>query len=60
MQGAEQEIMHQAAVPEPDFVFGGVHIDIHSAWRQFQIKHIGWMTAMIQHISIGLFDRMGD
>ena len=52
--------MYQAAVPEPDFVFGGMYIDVHSAWRQFQIKHIGGMTAMKQHIPIGLPDRMGD
>ena len=59
MQGTEQKIMHQPAVTESNFVLGGMDIHINQCGVQFQIQYKGRVPAVVEHITVGLFDGMG-
>ena len=54
VQGTEDEIMHQPAIAETDFVLGGVNIHVHRRRIHFQVQHEGRMTVVVQHVPVRL------
>ena len=58
VQGTKDEIVDLASLAEADLVLGGMDIDVHQHRRELQIEQVGRMTAMVQHILIGLTYRM--
>src|SRR3546814_19371722 len=48
----------QPAVTKTHFVFGRVHIDIDPALIDLQTQHETRMTAVVQHIGIGMAHRV--
>ena len=52
--------MHAATIAKTYFVLGRMHIHIDQRRIQFQIQNKGRMTAIEQHIAVGLSHRMSD
>ena len=59
VQGAEQEVVDIAPVPEPDFIFRRVNIDVHQRRIQRQVKNKNRVPPVIEHIPVGLAYGMG-
>ena len=59
VQGAENKIVHQPAIPEAHFMLGGVHIHIHSGRVHFQVQHEGRVTVVVEYIPVGLAHGVG-
>ena len=51
--------MNRATFAKTHLVFSRVHIDIHIRWGDFKKQYKGWMTAVIEHILIGLTHCVG-
>ncbi len=59
MQGAVDELVHQALFAETHLMFGRMHVHVHLARVAFQEQHEGRMAPMEQHVGISLAHRMG-
>ena len=44
---------------KPHLLLGRVHVHIHLGRIQFEVEYKGRMPAMVEHVAIGLLDRMG-
>jgi len=51
--------MDLPTLPEPDLLFGGVHVDVHQQGWQIQIEHIGRVTAVMEYVLKGLAHGVG-
>ena len=51
--------MYRATFAETHLVLGRMHIDIDIRRGNFQKQHKGRMSTMIEHVLIGLANRMG-
>lgn len=60
VQGAEQEVVDQAPVPEAHLVLGRVHVDVDPPRVDLQEQHEGGMTPVEEHVGIGLAHGVGD
>ena len=59
VNGLEEKVVHLPALTETHFVLAGMRIDIDQRRVDFQKQHIGRVTAMKQHIGIGLAQGVG-
>ncbi|MNZ95691.1 hypothetical protein D3C78_1148560 [compost metagenome] len=60
VQGAIEEVVHHATVAETHLVLGRVHVDIDHRRIDLEEQHEGRVTAVVQHVAIGLAHRVGD
>ena len=60
VQRAENKTVHGSAVAKTHLVFGGMYVHIHGRRVQFQIQDKGRVPAVIQHVPVGLLDRVGN
>jgi hypothetical protein len=60
MQGAKEEIVHQALLAETHLVLGWMHVDIHPGRIEFQIQHERGVTPMKKHVGISLTHGVGN
>ena len=60
VQAGENEIMHTSTVAKTHLVLGGVHIHVDLCRIELQVEHESRVAAVVQHIAVGLFHRMGD
>ncbi len=58
MQATENALVHRSAVAETHLVLAGMHIHIHLCRVQFQIEDKGGMAPVVEHIAVGLLDRV--
>ena len=52
--------MRVVAIPKADFVLGRMHIDIDLRRIDIQIDDVGGLTAVVQHVGVGLAHRVGE
>jgi hypothetical protein len=60
IEAAKDEVMYLPGIAKADFMLGGMHIDVNTARIEFEIQHEHRMSAMKQHVTIGLAYRMTD
>ena len=55
---ALDEVVRHTLVSESYFLLGGVHVDIHKLGIQLKKQRVNRLSALVEHISVGLSDRM--
>ena len=60
VESSEHKIVYQPAFTKAHLMFGRMDIDVYQRRIKLQIEHIGRMTAVKEHILIGLTYRMGN
>src|SRR5690625_6800266 len=58
MNGPEQKVMHQPAIPKAHLVLLRVHIDINAAGIKLEQQHKRRMTPAVEHVPVGLANGM--
>src|SRR5210317_1546424 len=60
MQGRKKKIMNFSTISKSHFVFSRVHVHVDQGRINLKIEHKGRMTTMVQHVTIGLLNGVGD